>query len=238
MPSRSDISCHPLPLFCRSCGSGAGPRWEAEWRRRTRATCRARLLAGQRLAAWKIGRHSWDDAGIDFQWGAEYIRSDEVIEGIGGRYRRWNGDGSITEYRPPRFRTKCAAMGLGYCYRFEARDSVGYTELEFETPQLAKQAAREIDCSMFFSARSIEAIAEGAILYLKCILGRVFEYRYFPARGPKTVESLRPCHHPKRCLLWALLDLASTRQRPVASFRPASARSRAIRGARPRFSLR
>lgn len=76
-------------------------------------------------------------------------------------------------------------MSLSDFYRFETRDPIGYAELEFETPQLARQAASEVNCSMFFSARSIEAIPDGAVLYLTCILGGVFESRYFPASGPK-----------------------------------------------------
>lgn len=142
-----------------------------------------------RRRSWRIRDTAIEDDGIDFQWGELYIKSEQVIEGVGGKYWKWNDDGSITEYRPPQLRTKCAAMSLGDYYRFESRDPVGYSRLEFETPLLARQAASEINCSMFFSARSIEAVADGAILSLKCILGGVFESRYFPARGPKTVET-------------------------------------------------
>jgi len=147
-----------------------------------------------RRRAWRIRSTSIEDDGIDFQWGDRYIRSGEVIDGVGGKYWKWNADGSITEYRPSQFRTRCAATCLGDYYRFETRDPIGYTELDFETPQLARQAASEINCSMFFSARSIEAIAEGSLLRLRCILGGVFESRYFPAHSPGKENQ------PSRCV--------------------------------------
>lgn len=146
-----------------------------------------------RRRAWRIRDNAIEDDGIDFQWGATYIKSEQVIDGVGGKYWRWNDDGSITEYRPPQLRTRCAALSLNDYYRFEVKDPVGYSELELETAQLTKQAASEINCSMFFSARSIEAIAEGRLLHLRCILGGVFESRYFPARGPGKHGQLSNC---------------------------------------------
>jgi len=142
-----------------------------------------------RRRAWRIRGNAIEDDGIDFQWGARYIKSEEIIDGVGGKYWKWNTDGSITEYRPPQLRTKCAAMSLGDCYRFEIQDPVGYATLQFETPQSARRAASEINCSMFFAARSIEAVVDGNVLTLRCILDGVFESRYFPASGPVKGEA-------------------------------------------------
>jgi len=41
------------------------------------------------------------DDGIKYQWGDQYIEADQVIDGVGGKYWRDNGDGTITQFTPP-----------------------------------------------------------------------------------------------------------------------------------------
>jgi hypothetical protein len=41
------------------------------------------------------------DDGIKFQWGDRYIEADQIIDGVGGKYWRDNGNGTITEFTPP-----------------------------------------------------------------------------------------------------------------------------------------
>lgn len=63
------------------------------------------------LTSKRKDRWGYDD-GIDFQWGEKYIRSSQVIPGVGGKYWRDNGDGTMTMFSHPTVRFRAFVDGL------------------------------------------------------------------------------------------------------------------------------
>ena len=125
------------------------------------------------------------DDGVDFQWGPDYIKHREVINGVGGKYWKWNPDGSITEFEPEELRVETGIMCLETrrIMNFKILEKSKIVRLEFESEELAKKAEHSLKHNLFFATRGVDSVVEGKILTLECIIMGVHQSTYFPATG-------------------------------------------------------
>lgn len=123
------------------------------------------------------------DDGIKFQWGDQYINADENVKGVGGKYWKWNEDGSITEYKPIELRMRGCAFGISdEGFRFEVKKP--YSEFKFKTSDEAEKAAKYVNRNGYYAQRGIEAESKGKILKFNIINKHIMTATYFPAKGP------------------------------------------------------
>lgn len=117
------------------------------------------------------------DDGIDFQWGERYIRADEVIQDVGGKYWRDNHDGTITEFTVPANKIKSTIT-------FFAMRKLDFTQVSNDTVKFkresdASNAAQMINENEFSKSRNIKAEVDG--LNVRIITdNEVFESTYVP----------------------------------------------------------
>ena len=115
------------------------------------------------------------DDGWKFQWGEHYFKHHEWIPKIGGKYVRWNPDGSTTEFMPEGQRIEVAIMSiptLSYKKTIIDGPLEKYALLEFESEETAKGWEKEINEDHFFSIdRGVIARADGKILKVGCTPG-------------------------------------------------------------------
>lgn len=114
------------------------------------------------------------DDGVNFQWGGRYIRAYEVIEGLGGKYWRDNGDGTMTMFYHPinTFRSFVNNLCDSPSHRSINRDSMKIDEenytITFENKTDFINALRDITESKF--VRDVERVGiksrEGLTLVL------------------------------------------------------------------------
>lgn len=124
-----------------------------------------------------------DDDGVQFQWGDRYIKYQETIKDVGGKYWKWNKDGSITEFKPAETRLRVAENYLSANKgKVLERKFPDYILIEFENDRAAKDAAEKLN-GAFMAARSIFAINTGKLLKIECVMKSVFESTYFPGRS-------------------------------------------------------
>ena len=124
------------------------------------------------------------DDGVDFQWGPIYIKSDDIIKGVGGKYWKWNPDGSITQFEPDEKRVSTGILCLETDnFKFKVLEKSKIVRLEFDSDEVAKMAQHSLLNDLFFATRGVESIVEGKILTLKCIISGAHESTYFPAKS-------------------------------------------------------
>ena len=117
------------------------------------------------------------DDGINFQWGDRYIRADEVIEKVGGKYWRDNHDGTITEFTVPE--NKINSTITFFTMRKLDFTRVSDDTVKFKKESDAAKAAQMINENEFSKSRNITAEVDG--LKLKIITdNEVFESTYTP----------------------------------------------------------
>lgn len=123
------------------------------------------------------------DDGVNFQWGKEYIKSDDVIKDVGGKYWKWNENGSITQFEPEESRVFIGIICLETSgFNFKILEKSKIVKLEFETEELAKVAEHSLKNNLLFATRGVDSVASGKILTLECIIKGVHESTYFPAK--------------------------------------------------------
>lgn len=128
------------------------------------------------LVSKRKDRFDYDD-GIDFQWGDNYIRAYEIIEGVGGKYWRNNGGGTITEYSVPELRIKSAIRGF-YNSEYKVK-RIAFDKVRFSKVEDAVTAVSEINESYFWAPRNTRAIAHGPVVTV-ITTNEVFESTYEP----------------------------------------------------------
>jgi len=123
-----------------------------------------------------------EDDRIKFQWGEKYIEAEEMTD-LGGKYWKWNPDGSITEFKPPELRMKGCAYGItAGGFKFEVKSF--YNKFKFKTKEEATNAVKYVNDDGYYALRGIMAKSKGKILTLIATNNDVIENTYFPAKGP------------------------------------------------------
>ncbi len=46
-------------------------------------------------------KSKFTDDGVNFQWGDQYIKSEEIIPGVGGKYWKYNSKGKVVSFTTP-----------------------------------------------------------------------------------------------------------------------------------------
>lgn len=132
------------------------------------------------------------DDGIDFQWGPSYIKHREVIKGVGGKYWKWNPDGTITEFEPEELRVETGIMCLETrrVRDFKILEKSKIVKLEFDSEARALIAENTLAHDLFFTTRGCSAIASGKILTIECIIKGTHQGTYFPAKSDYSKEDV------------------------------------------------
>lgn len=121
------------------------------------------------------------DDGINFQWGDRYIAAEELIEGVGGKYWKWNEDGRITIFSPPelRFRTICSCIINDCCKPTNKFKVIGTYKIRFASDIEAKYFFKEFSDD-FWNLREVTPTLQNRVIDFD-ISEEVLTDTYFPA---------------------------------------------------------
>lgn len=113
------------------------------------------------------------DDGIKFQWGDKYIKSSEIIEGVGRKYIRFDGpDDAVTMFTPPMLMFRIVVseikLNLGFSYE-DPKCNVNEKKMiiKFTTEDKAMAAYNEFTTCEFWSHRDVDFSVDGRILAVK-----------------------------------------------------------------------
>lgn len=125
---------------------------------------------------------TYDDDKIDFQWGERYITLDHIVENVGGKYWKYNPDGSITEFKPSQLRMKGAARAMfDSGFNFEIKSY--YDKMKFSSRRQAKRAEFFINDDGYYLSKGIKAEVKGKILKLIATNDEALKVTYFPGNN-------------------------------------------------------